>query len=224
MTDHQAHAWVEAWFDGFGWLAFDPTPVEARSRPSTRSPRTRPTPWRAGHGALPRLHAVVRLRSGSGVARRRRSRADDRGRRSRGGCSSSRSCRSSPRVRSSRGKSGAPRTTASQARPAALASGVRAELVAALLDRGAPVAVGATTTTSGATTERVLARPPARSPTRSPRPASGRPAARRSRRRRDAPTELARVISRLRARRGRDAVLRGFVRCARCAALTRSAR
>ncbi len=26
VTDHQAHAWVEAWFDGFGWLAFDPTP------------------------------------------------------------------------------------------------------------------------------------------------------------------------------------------------------
>ena len=26
VTDHQGHAWVEAWFDGFGWLAFDPTP------------------------------------------------------------------------------------------------------------------------------------------------------------------------------------------------------
>jgi hypothetical protein len=26
VTDQQAHAWVEAWFDGFGWLAFDPTP------------------------------------------------------------------------------------------------------------------------------------------------------------------------------------------------------
>ena len=26
VTDHQAHAWVEAWFDGHGWLAFDPTP------------------------------------------------------------------------------------------------------------------------------------------------------------------------------------------------------
>jgi transglutaminase-like putative cysteine protease len=26
VTDHQAHAWVEAWFAGFGWLAFDPTP------------------------------------------------------------------------------------------------------------------------------------------------------------------------------------------------------
>ena len=26
MTDHNAHAWVEVWFPGYGWLAFDPTP------------------------------------------------------------------------------------------------------------------------------------------------------------------------------------------------------
>ena len=26
VTDHDAHAWVEAWFAGHGWLAFDPTP------------------------------------------------------------------------------------------------------------------------------------------------------------------------------------------------------
>lgn len=26
VTDHDAHAWVEAWFEGYGWLAFDPTP------------------------------------------------------------------------------------------------------------------------------------------------------------------------------------------------------
>lgn len=26
VTDHQAHAWVEAWFPGHGWLPFDPTP------------------------------------------------------------------------------------------------------------------------------------------------------------------------------------------------------
>ncbi len=26
VTDHNAHAWVEAWFPGYGWLSFDPTP------------------------------------------------------------------------------------------------------------------------------------------------------------------------------------------------------
>ena len=26
VTDHEAHTWVEAWFDGYGWLPFDPTP------------------------------------------------------------------------------------------------------------------------------------------------------------------------------------------------------
>jgi hypothetical protein len=26
VTDHDAHAWVEVWFRGLGWLPFDPTP------------------------------------------------------------------------------------------------------------------------------------------------------------------------------------------------------
>jgi hypothetical protein len=30
VTDHDAHAWVEAWFRGFGWLPFDPTPEAGR--------------------------------------------------------------------------------------------------------------------------------------------------------------------------------------------------
>ena len=30
VTDHDAHAWVEAWFPRYGWLAFDPTPGRGR--------------------------------------------------------------------------------------------------------------------------------------------------------------------------------------------------
>src|SRR5439155_921893 len=30
VTDHEAHAWVEAWFRGYGWLPFDPTPAASR--------------------------------------------------------------------------------------------------------------------------------------------------------------------------------------------------
>ena len=30
VTDHDAHAWVEAWFEGHGWLTFDPTPGRGR--------------------------------------------------------------------------------------------------------------------------------------------------------------------------------------------------
>ena len=31
FTDHDAHAWVEVWFKGYGWLPFDPTPATQRS-------------------------------------------------------------------------------------------------------------------------------------------------------------------------------------------------
>src|SRR5207244_10030418 len=40
VTDHDAHMWVEAWFAGYGWLAFDPTPRRgALSAPYTSSSR-----------------------------------------------------------------------------------------------------------------------------------------------------------------------------------------
>ena len=43
VTDHDAHAWVEAWFAGIGWIPFDPTRAGGPSAVTTRS---RPTRWR----------------------------------------------------------------------------------------------------------------------------------------------------------------------------------
>ena len=47
VTDHDAHAWVEVWFAGIGWVPFDPTPAAARSAASTRSPPARRMPSHA---------------------------------------------------------------------------------------------------------------------------------------------------------------------------------
>src|SRR5919197_1501490 len=41
VTDHDAHTWVEVWFRGYGWLAFDPTPGRGRLSGS-------PTPTSSG--------------------------------------------------------------------------------------------------------------------------------------------------------------------------------
>jgi transglutaminase-like putative cysteine protease len=33
ISDREAHAWVEVWFDGYGWLPFDPTPAAPGAPP-----------------------------------------------------------------------------------------------------------------------------------------------------------------------------------------------
>ncbi len=35
VSDLDAHAWVEAWFSGYGWVRFDPTPASAPARTGT---------------------------------------------------------------------------------------------------------------------------------------------------------------------------------------------
>jgi transglutaminase-like putative cysteine protease len=41
VTDLDAHAWVEAWFRGFGWLPFDPTPAARPGRGQLSAPYAR---------------------------------------------------------------------------------------------------------------------------------------------------------------------------------------
>jgi transglutaminase-like putative cysteine protease len=38
VTDHDAHAWVEVWFRGYGWLPFDPTPTGRPERGELSAP------------------------------------------------------------------------------------------------------------------------------------------------------------------------------------------
>jgi protein-glutamine gamma-glutamyltransferase len=38
VTDIDAHAWVEAWFPGYGWVRFDPTPTSAPARGGAVAP------------------------------------------------------------------------------------------------------------------------------------------------------------------------------------------
>ncbi len=38
VSDHDAHAWVEAWFAGYGWLPFDPTPAGRPERGQLSAP------------------------------------------------------------------------------------------------------------------------------------------------------------------------------------------
>ena len=160
VTDQQAHAWVEAWFAGYGWLAFDPTPgrgtlsavytlasdsadaVRALGTgrfldftPSPVDPRRRAAPAvvAPAHDASTPWWLVAAI------------------------CAPAAAMGAVVAVKRARRA-----TRLGRRDPRLLAAGVRAELLSALVDRGAAVARDATPTELRRETERVL-RVPARS-------------------------------------------------------------
>ena len=147
MRDTDAHSWVEAWFDEWGWVTFDPTPAgtPARSQIAAleRAPETGTDRGDAAYRRRRRLgaaHGGVRpdlLGAQSGPGRRRRPARRTAGRR---GGGSRRRCRWCSR--SSRGRS--LRWRRRSLGPAAALDRAVAELEAALRRAGRPAAGGTT--------------------------------------------------------------------------------
>jgi Transglutaminase-like enzymes, putative cysteine proteases len=75
VSDRDAHAWVEVWFKGYGWLPFDPTPAVPGS---SRRPSLAGTTVTAGVGGGGK--GAPRRRPEPPAADRRRSRRSWRGR------------------------------------------------------------------------------------------------------------------------------------------------
>ncbi len=72
VTDREAHAWVEVWFKGYGWLPFDPTPAAPGA-----APRQTLAGVPAVGGAGPR-GSISSSPSGSGGAARRTTPAEQK--------------------------------------------------------------------------------------------------------------------------------------------------
>ena len=93
VRDTDAHSWVEAWFDDYGWITLDPTPSDtpARSQIASIAAPATPEDSRRQPGGRPerrRRHpgrpARRRLARGAVQPAARRRRDGDRGRRRRG--------------------------------------------------------------------------------------------------------------------------------------------
>ena len=61
ISDREAHAWVEVWFKGYGWLPFDPTPPAAGAAPRQAQAGLRARG--AGRRSRPRLRPAGRVRA-----------------------------------------------------------------------------------------------------------------------------------------------------------------
>jgi transglutaminase-like putative cysteine protease len=159
VTDYQAHAWVEAWFAGYGWLTFDPTPGRGTlSAVYTLASDSADAVRALGTGRFLDFDQVLRDAPHQTVAPVARAAPSDRRPlawwvvlvlalpvAAAAFVVSAKWVRKARRLR--------------RRDPRRLAWGVRAELVGELADRGVHVAPDATTTALQRTAERTLAVP-----------------------------------------------------------------
>jgi hypothetical protein len=88
VTDREAHAWVEVWFKGYGWLPFDPTPAGPGAPPRATQAGTTAAGQEGSRGLTPSAAAQatstndgastverkLKLTNGIGLHRRHKSR------------------------------------------------------------------------------------------------------------------------------------------------------
>jgi len=69
VTDRDAHAWVEVWFKGYGWLPFDPTPPAAGAAPRPTLPGASGSTASSKSPGLRTFRAAGKLSRQNGLAR-----------------------------------------------------------------------------------------------------------------------------------------------------------
>jgi transglutaminase-like putative cysteine protease len=64
VTDREAHAWVEVWFKGYGWLPFDPTPAGPGAPPRVKLAGTTAAGQEGSRGLTPSAAAAATTANG----------------------------------------------------------------------------------------------------------------------------------------------------------------
>jgi len=205
VTDHDAHAWVEAWFAGYGWLPFDPTP----GRGTLTATYTNASDSAEALAALGRARFLgLGGRGGSAPHRGVAPDVQPSGRSANWSLIVPLAAVAAALLALSLAKSTRRRLRSLDRDPRGRASAARAELVAFVRDQGAPVAATASVAELAAELRRLGvgsdAFAAAFSRARYGPPAGARAAADDTRR------ELRRVISILRSRLGPGKRIRGF--------------
>jgi len=211
VTDHDAHAWVEAWFAGYGWLAFDPTPGRGTLTATyTNASDSADAIAALGSGRFLDIAAGLAGRGGAATGRRGVApEAQPSGRSAHWSLLVPVAAVAAALLALALAKSIRRHRRFATRDPRGQASAARAELAAFIRDQGAPVSATASVVELGTELRRLGvgsdAFAAAFSRARYGPPAGARPAAD------DTLRELRRVISVLRSRIGPGKRIRGFL-------------